>query len=285
MSTHLMREVSATPPAPEWSAHGDPSEGQAAFWVDEQERFDRMLRPFGERLLDAAAVGQGDRVLDLGCGTGWATVAAGMRNAPSGRVLGVDLSPVMVEAARKRAAVARVRNVAFEVADMSDIEVTDGAFDVVISRFAIGHVDDLFALARRLRRALADGGRLAVVEWAPGRSNPWMAIAHPRRGHRLERGTMHHHLLDDEAALRSAFVFAGYRSVMLEPMSAPLWMAHDIDDAIRAWSASPDARTTSPAGPDEMRTLVDGLRDRLAPYMTARGIEVPGTAWVITARR
>lgn len=280
-----MNDVSATQTEPAWTAHGAGPGGHAAFWVDEQERFDRMLRPFGERLLDDAVIGPGDRVLDVGCGTGWTTVSAGRRSTPSGRAFGVDVSSTMVEAARTRATAAGASNVAFEVADMVDLDVPRGLFDVLISRFAIGHVRDLVGVARRLRRGLAYGGRLAVIEWAPGRDNPWMAIAHPERGHRLEGDTTHHRALDDEEALRRTLVSAGYRAVMLETMTAPLWMAHDIDDALRAWNASPDARTPNPAEAAEAQAVIDQLRDRLAPYVTPRGIEVPGTAWVITARR
>jgi SAM-dependent methyltransferase len=276
----------ATRTEPAWTAHDDiGGGGQAAFWVDEQSRFDRMLRPFGERLLDAAEIARGDRVLDVGCGTGWTTIGAAHRSAPAGRVFGADVSPTMVEAARKRAATAGLGNVAFDVADMADLAVADGSFDVVISRFAIGHAQDLSAVARGLRRALADGGRLAVMEWAPGQDNPWMAIAHPGRDRRLDGDTAHHRALDDEATLRQTFVAAGYRSVMLELMTAPLWMAHDIDDAIGAWRASPDAGARMLSAPADARALTSALRDRLARHMTPRGIEVPGTAWLITAYR
>src|SRR4051812_26985691 len=81
----------------EWTSHHVVPE-----WVDGQDRMDRMLAPFGERLLAAAGLAAGDIVLDIGCGTGSTTLAAWQQVAPTGSVTGVDIAPAMLAAARRR---------------------------------------------------------------------------------------------------------------------------------------------------------------------------------------
>jgi SAM-dependent methyltransferase len=80
-------------------------------WIDEQDRTDRMLVPFGTRMLQRASLVPGERVLDIGCGTGATTVDAWRSVAPSGSVIGVDISPMMLSAARARACAAPDANI------------------------------------------------------------------------------------------------------------------------------------------------------------------------------
>ncbi len=75
----------------------------ADVWVTEAERFDTMLAPCGRRLLAAAALVPGERVLDVGCGNGAVSLNAARAVGPGGRVTGLDLSTPMLERARRRA--------------------------------------------------------------------------------------------------------------------------------------------------------------------------------------
>ena len=72
-------------------------EGQ--HWADRETTFDAMLSAFVDPLLDAAAIADGDHVLDVGCGNG-ATSFAAARRTPSGRVVGVDISGPMLTRSR-----------------------------------------------------------------------------------------------------------------------------------------------------------------------------------------
>src|SRR6266511_960490 len=72
--------------------------------VTDEERYDRMLEPFGRAALDGARLAAGQRVLDVGCGAGATTVDAADRVAASGRAVGIDLSAEILGRARRRAA-------------------------------------------------------------------------------------------------------------------------------------------------------------------------------------
>ena len=92
---------------------------EASHWVTHQVAYDRMLAPFSDMVLAAAALRPGDRVLDVGCGCGATTCAAARAVAP-GRVLGVDLSEPMLARGRAGAAAAGLANAVFERADAQD---------------------------------------------------------------------------------------------------------------------------------------------------------------------
>ena len=88
------------------------------------------------RMLDAAGVGSGSRVLDVAAGAGGQSIAAARRVGPSGRVLATDIAPALLEYAAKAAADAGLSNVDTLEADGEHLDVAEAAFDAAISRAA-----------------------------------------------------------------------------------------------------------------------------------------------------
>ena len=85
------------------------------YWADHAEYFDRSIAAYHQRLMAAAAIGERDRVLDVGCGTGQTTATPPARPRPA--ALGVDLSSRMLDVARRRASDEGVANATFVQAD------------------------------------------------------------------------------------------------------------------------------------------------------------------------
>lgn len=115
-----------------------------------------------------AGVKSGDKVLDVGCGTGSLTMTAKIYAGATGLVYGIDASPVMVEVARKKTAKARL-GVTFDVGLIEKIPYPDNTFDVVVSRLTIHHLPgDLKRKGfKEIFRVLKPGGYLLISEFNP----------------------------------------------------------------------------------------------------------------------
>ena len=136
--------------------------------------------PVAEALVAALPASFGDTVLDLAAGTGDVTEALANNGA---RVISTDVSPVMVEAARRRG----ISGVDHRVMDMQAIELPDSSVDAVVSRYGYMLVPDPALALRETRRVLRPGGRLAFATWAPAKRNPWATAYGPVL---IERGLL-----------------------------------------------------------------------------------------------
>lgn len=115
-----------------------------------------------ERAVDLADVRPGERVLDVPCGAGPATLAAAERVGPTGSVLGIDFAPQMLDIANEHVATRGLRNVELRAGDMTALDLPPDSFDAVVCVLGVFFVDDMAAVTRALWELLRSDGRLVL---------------------------------------------------------------------------------------------------------------------------
>jgi SAM-dependent methyltransferase len=232
------------------------------------------------RIADAAGIGRGDRVLDVGCGTGVLAREALRRVGDEGHVLGLDLNEGMLAVAARREP-----NVEWRRGDAGSLPFEDGRFDVVVSQFALMYFSDRVASLREMWRTLAPGGRLAIAVWASiDRARGYQIlvdIAGRRCGPEAAGVLEAPFVLGDRAGLAALVAGGGILGarVMLHEGSIRF---PSVEEFIRIEvKGSPLAEML----PDDvMRTLAAESEDALAEFVTPSGeIVMPMDAHVVTA--
>jgi SAM-dependent methyltransferase len=235
-----------------------------------------------EALLAALRPQPADVVLDLAAGTGDITEAVAGLVA---RVISTDLSPVMVEAARRRG----VANAEHRVMDMQQIDLPDSSVDAVVSRFGYMLVPDPARAMRETRRVLREGGPLAFATWAPAQRNPWATAYGPVL---IERGLQEPPKPGDpgQFALSSVEEIeplvrgAGFDDVSVAEVPVE-YRFSDWPEYVRVVTALGAAlHALLGTLDDATRAEVDaGARARIARFRTGEGYALPGLALVTSA--
>ena len=109
-------------------------------------------------------INKGDVILDIGCGAGVDTIVAAMMTGPTGRVVGIDIVPEMVQRAKSNLGMTDLKNITFIKTSGEDLPFEDAEFDVVISNGVINLIPDKAALLKEVMRVLKPGGRLMLAD-------------------------------------------------------------------------------------------------------------------------
>jgi SAM-dependent methyltransferase len=267
-----------------WNEVGGPT------WARLHARTESQLAVFGRLAIDRAAVTEGARVLDVGCGAGATTLALGRLVGPEGRVLGVDVSAPLLDLARQAAE--GLTQVAFTEADASAGTLPQGAFDLMFSRFGVMFFTDPTAAFTQLARALRPGGRLCFACWRGAEHNPWMtlplrAIAEHVTVEPPDPEAPGPLAFADEARVRRILTGAGFLDVALEPHDVPMRLggAATVDEATDFLTQlGPAARVLRDAPADVVAAARVTLRAALLPHAGPEGVTLQGSVWIVTAR-
>jgi ubiquinone/menaquinone biosynthesis C-methylase UbiE len=162
------------------------AEAIAPTWERRRAEVEELSTPFREWMLRALGPREGDTVLELAAGVGDTGFEAAAMVGETGRLMTTDLSPAMLEAARRRGAELGVANAGYRVMDAERIELDDNSVDGVLCRFGYMLMADPATALAETRRVLRPGGRLALAVWGTAERNPFfvtIAVSLVQRGH------------------------------------------------------------------------------------------------------
>jgi enediyne biosynthesis protein CalE5 len=148
----------------------------ASGWEKWDEFFDRSMTFLNHRLIGDARLRPGQRVLDLGSGTGYPALLAAQVVGPQGTVIGMDLAEQMLAVAERKARRLGLTNVTFRTGDVTDLPFDVASFDAVTSRFCLMFLPEIPKTAAETLRVLKPGAWIAAAVWSSPEKNPYLKI-------------------------------------------------------------------------------------------------------------
>src|SRR5580692_8201499 len=198
-------------------------------WANRQPVQDILLQPVADILIDRARIGTGERVLDVGCGSGSTTFAFAKAVGPSGHVMGIDISAPML--ARAREVTPAGSPVEFALADATIHPFVPESFDLLASRFGVMFFADPALSFANLRKAMRRTGRLAFACWREARENPFFMVPlqavyrHVPKMPQVGPEDPGPFAFASEARVKRILDVAGFSQVAIEPVDLALDIA------------------------------------------------------------
>lgn len=259
-------------------------------WVERQAELDALMQPVLDALLLQARPHPGERVLDIGCGAGASSLRAAELVGPEGQVLGVDISPPLLEKARARAA--GIGNLSFACMDAGREPVT-GAFDKMISRFGVMFFDDPVAAFRNISKALTPGAEMHFASWGEIAQNPFFTL--PAQVAKRVLGPVPKTDPDapgpfafrDPERVQSILRDAGLAEIGHQVVDLHLTPEGDIETVAETFCAigpASGAITHHAANADQIAALREALVQELGTFAWLDGIKIPARINLFHAR-
>ncbi|MCC6225548.1 MAG: methyltransferase domain-containing protein [Microthrixaceae bacterium] len=276
-------------------------------WDEEATKAEPVIGPFGQMAMEALRLRVGERVLDIGCGTGVTTRMLADALHPSGHAHGVDISSAMIDIARERVFHG---GASFEVADAQVAAVEGAPFDAAFSRFGVMFFSDPEAAFANIRRSLLPGGRLGFACWQDLSLNDWIGLPATAVYGLLPEGTAPAPVagepgpfsMADAEGIYEMLQGAGYSLVRVEPIEHSVELPVELVDAVVEFGCGSGLVRDAlrDASPDVVERAVGAIREAIEdcvveiepepaaegeePGPPARVLRLSAAAHIVTAR-
>jgi SAM-dependent methyltransferase len=260
-------------------------------WSDRQAAQDVLLAPVSDILLARIGARPDDHILDVGCGCGGLSIALAKQVAPSGAVLGIDISAPMLARARDVAPVGLP--VEFVMADATVHPFAPAHFDVLTSRFGVMFFAEPAVSFANMRRALKSSGRVVFACWREPKENPWMmaplqaVYRHVPRLPPQQPDDPGPFAFASEERVTRILTEAGFSAIALEPcaLSLDIAIGQGLEAAVQsAFEIGPANRALEGHPPELREAARHSVREVLAPFQRGNHVALPGSIWLVTAR-
>ena len=257
-------------------------------WLRNVDHFEAMLEPIGTALLDRAAIAPGERIVDLGCGGGATSRAIAARVGAQGAVLGLDISPDLIVAARARAG-ADFPALRFFCGDAASAILPAAPYDRLVSRFGVMFFDDPTAAFNTLRRAARPGAGLHVISWRDAAENPFMTVAERAAAPLLpaipprQPDAPGQFAFADRRRVHRLLDAAGWQAIDIQPVDLACTLpTHELERYFTR--LGPLGRVLHEADPALRGRIVDVVRAAFQPYVDGETVRFTAACWSVVAQ-
>lgn len=264
-------------------------------WIDHEQPIEKAHSPIKDELLERAALRPGEKVIDLGCGSGALTLDAAERVGPQGDVIAFDIADAFVARVKERAK--DVPHISPIQGDAQSFGFSDVKSDAVISLFGMMFFPDPQVAFANIGNALKEGGRIVFVTWASPQHNPWFSVPGKAVADALPEmpkpdpsapGPMAFANVEMVTDLLSNAGFGDVASEEVDTHLTPIGAAADITSMMLALGpfrgavsefAKPGAEGAA------MDAIAKGMTEGYGAYAVEHGVRVPARVIFYTASR
>lgn len=250
-----------------------------------EKGWQRQLWPAQERLLKMAELQQGEKVLDISCGTGLVTFPIAESVGSEGSVTGIDISEGMIEKAAEEAEKKGFSNVTFQQMDAEKLDLRDASFDIAINSLGLMYYPDPDRAIREMYSVVKPGGRAAALVWGRRSACGWAELF-PIMDRRVESDVCPLFFqLGTGENLQKVFEKVGFEDVTTDRFNVTLNYKSDEEAIVGAFLGGAVALAYRKFDEQTKEGAHAEYIESIQPYWNGSQYEVPGEFVIVTGQK
>lgn len=267
-------------------------ETSSQYWNKHQPVIEKMFAPLSRALIEEAQVGPGQRILDVGGGSGEPSFSLARAVGDTGFVSYTDPAAGMVKSAQAEASQRGIQNLSFHQCPVETLPFADGSFDAVVGRLSAMFFADVLPGLRETLRVLKPGGRVSFLVWATRETNPFFTVV----SEILDRFVTPEPE-DDDAPGAFRFAAPGKLAKLMREAGAIDVTERELTFAIEApltvdqfWELRTEMsdkfrKTLAKLVPDQVDAIRYTVQKGVGTYFKAGEMSFPGKVLIVTGRK
>jgi ubiquinone/menaquinone biosynthesis C-methylase UbiE len=267
-------------------------ETSSQYWNKHQALIERMFAPLSQALVEAGDIRSGQRVLDVGGGSGEPSMTIAPVVGERGAVVYTDPATGMVKAAQAEADRKGFSNIDFHRCGAENLPFPDNSFDVAVSRLSAMFFPDALAGFREMLRVVKPDGKVAFLVWSPREVNPFFSVVTEILDRFVPAEPE-----DEDAPGAFRFAAPGKLAALLQQAGAKsvteerfkFWIAAPIT-VEQFWELRTEMSDTfrnklARLVPDQVAAIKYTVQKKVAGYFKKGGMNFPGEALIVTGKK
>jgi len=264
----------------------------ARYWDKYRVLIEQMFAPLTSGLIEEARIGIGQKVLDIGGGSGEPSLTISSIVGPTGSVMYTDPAAGMVESAQAEAHRRGLTNIRFRQCSADDLPFPDRTFDVAVGRLSVMFFVDPVKAVREALRVILEGGYVSFVVWGPKEANPFFSVIADVIDRFVEGPP-------EDSGARDVFRFAvpGELAGILQQAGAKHVVERRLDFQIEAavsfeqfWQLRTEMSGTlrekmARLAPAQLPTVKQAVADAARRYFVSGTMNFPAEALIVSGRK
>ena len=267
-------------------------ETSAQYWNKHQALIEKMYAPLSHALIDESCIDSGQKVLDVGGGSGEPSLTIAPVVDESGSVTYTDPAAGMVKTARAEAERKGLRNIQFHQCPVERLPFSDGSFDVAVSRLSAMFFPDVVAGLREMLRVVKPGGCVSFLVWAGREVNPFFSVVTEILDRFVPADPE-----DEDAPTAFRFAAPGKLAQLLQQAGATSITERVFAFTIEApitveqfWELRTEMSDTfrkklARLVPDQVAAIRYTVQKKVASYFKTGGMVFPGQVLIVTGKK
>ena len=266
------------------------NEKKGKIWVSLESNIDKMLGPLGHHAIKILNPKSGEKILDIGCGTGSTSQSLSKLVGENGLITGIDISEPILRFAKNQLENRNIKNIDFIQEDAQTFNLSNFNYDAIFSRFGIMYFEDPFFAFKNIKKSLNSKGRITFICWSNREENDWITLSSkvasqflelPPKNNPREPGPF---AFEEYSYIKEILTKSGWKNINIKNHKENIIVGKTLDHAAAFLSKmGPMSVPFENSNEKTKAKVIEALKECYSKYLIPKGVEFHFSTWIVSA--